>query len=75
LAFLTDNQDMETTTIPSDVLADMERATELAISGKKDPEFERRVQAEAKKIREEIFKKHGLLDIGVPAIRELRDHE
>ena len=66
---------METSTIPCDVLADMERATELAISGKKDPEFERRVQAEAKKIREEIFWKHGLLDIGVPAIRELRDDE
>jgi hypothetical protein len=33
------------------------------------------VQAEAKKIREEIFWKHGLLDIGVPAIRELRDDE
>jgi len=45
------------------------------MSGKKDPEFERRVQAEAKKIRAEIFKKHGLLDIGVPAIRELRDDE
>ena len=53
----------------------MERATELAVSGKKDLEFERRVQAEAKKIREEIFKKHGLLDIGVHAIRELRDGE
>ena len=72
---LTDNQDMETTTIPSDVLADMERATELATSGKQDPEFERRVQAEAKKIRAEIFRKHGLLDIGVPAIRALRDDE
>ena len=71
---LIDNQNM-TSTIPSDVLADMERATELAISGKKDPEFERRVQAEAKKIREEILKKHGLLDIGVPAIRQLRDDE
>lgn len=46
---------------------------ELAISGKKDPEFVRRVQAEAKKVREEIFEKHGLLDVGVPAIRELRD--
>jgi hypothetical protein len=72
---VSDNHDMETTTIPSDVLADMERATELAVSGKKDLEFERRVQAEAKKIREEIFKKHGLLDIGVHAIRELRDGE
>jgi len=72
---MTDNHNMESPAISSDVLADMERATELAMSGKKDPEFERRVQAEAKKIRAEIFKKHGLLDIGVPAIRELRDDE
>jgi hypothetical protein len=27
------------------------------------------------RIREEIFQKHGILDIGVPAIRELRDTE
>jgi hypothetical protein len=59
--------------IPSEVLADMKRATELALSGKKDPEFEQRVQAEAKRIRAEILRKHGLLDIGVSAIRELRD--
>ena len=59
--------------IPSEVLADMKRATELALSGKKDSEFERRVQAEAKRIRAEILRKHGPLDIGVSAIRELRD--
>jgi hypothetical protein len=59
--------------IPSEVLADMKRATDLAISGKKDPIFEKRAQAEAKMIRAEILRKHGLLDIGVPAIRELRD--
>jgi hypothetical protein len=59
--------------IPSEVLADMKRATDLALSGKKDREFEQRVQAEAKRIRAEILRKHGFLDIGVFAIRELRD--
>jgi hypothetical protein len=59
--------------IPSEVLADMKRATDLALSGKRDPKFEQRVQAEAKLIRKEILRKHGLLDIGVSAIRELRD--
>jgi len=59
--------------IPSEVLADMKRATDLALSGRKDPIFERRVQAEAKRIRADILRKHGLLDIGVSAIRELRD--
>jgi hypothetical protein len=66
-----DNQLMEA--IPSEILADMRRATELAMSGQKDPAFERRVQAEAKKVRDQIFQKHGALDIGVAAIRELRD--
>jgi hypothetical protein len=60
-------------TITPELKADMEYAVHLIMSGKKDPEFEKRVHAEADKIRAEIFKKHGLLDIGVPAIRELRD--
>lgn len=64
---------MESNDIHVDVLADMEYAIELAMTGKKDPEFEKRVQDQGKRIREEIFRKHGLLDIGVPAIRELRD--
>jgi hypothetical protein len=59
--------------IPPEIIADMRRATELAMSGQKDPAFERRVQAEAKKVRDEILQKHGVLDIGVAAIRELRD--
>jgi hypothetical protein len=61
--------------IPPDVLADMQRAIELAMTGKRDTEFERRVQAEGKRFREEVFRKHGLLDIAVPAIRELRNNE
>jgi hypothetical protein len=66
---------MEPITLPPDVLADMQRAIELAMTGKRDAEFERRVQSEGKRIREEVFRKHGLLDIAVPAIRELRNHE
>jgi hypothetical protein len=66
---------MEATPLPPDVLADMQRAIELAMAGKRDPEFERRVQSEGKRIRDEVFKKHGLLEIAVPTIRELRDHE
>ena len=66
---------METTSIPPDVLADMEKAAELAVTGRRDPEFEKRVQAEGRRIREEVYREHGLLDIAVPAIRELRDEE
>jgi len=66
---------MEDTPLPADVLADMQRAIRLAMAGKRDPEFERRVQSEGKRIRDEVFRKHGLLDIAVPAIRELRTDE
>jgi hypothetical protein len=59
--------------IPADVLADMQYAVQLLVTGKQDPEFTKRVQAEADEIREEIRRKHGLLEIGVPAIRELRE--
>jgi hypothetical protein len=59
--------------IPPDVLADLERAIELVMTGQSDPEFERRIHAQAEKITQEVLEKHGVLDIGVPAIRALRD--
>jgi len=37
-----------------------------------DPEVARRVRERGRLIREEAFRKHGLLDVAVPAIRELR---
>jgi hypothetical protein len=37
-----------------------------------DAEILRRVQQRAEQIRQRIFREHGLVDIGVPAIRELR---
>lgn len=37
-----------------------------------DPEVARRVQERGSVIREEAFRKHGLMDVAVPAIRELR---
>jgi hypothetical protein len=60
--------------IPLDVMADLEKAARYAASGQPaDSEFVRRIAEEARKIREEVKQKHGILDIGVPAIRELRD--
>jgi hypothetical protein len=59
--------------IPADVMAELEYAAELAASGRKDPAFARRIAEEAARIRDEVKRKFGLLDIGVPAIRELRD--
>ena len=54
-------------------LADEEAVMDSFVSGKPlDPEVAKRVRDRGRKIRDEIFHQHGLLDIGVPAIRELR---
>jgi hypothetical protein len=37
-----------------------------------DPELVRRVREQGEALRREILEKHGLVDIAVPAIRELR---
>jgi hypothetical protein len=53
--------------------ADTQAVIEYAMTGKPlDPEIARRVRAEGEKVRQEIFANHGLVDIAVPAIRELR---
>jgi hypothetical protein len=59
--------------IPADVLTELEYAAQLAATGQKDPVFAWRIADEAARIREGVNRKHGLLDIGVAAIRELRD--
>jgi hypothetical protein len=58
--------------MPPEVLAQMERAVELAMTGRKDPEFEESLRIQAEQITNELTQKYGTLDIGVPAIRELR---
>ena len=63
------------TAIPAQVMADLEYAAELAANGRKDPEFARRIREEAQRVREQVLQRNGVLDIGVPAIRELRDAE
>ncbi len=58
--------------IPADVMAELQYAAQLAASGRKDPACSR-IAEEAARIRADVKRKHGLLHIGVPAIRELRD--
>ena len=66
--------DTQIADIPSDILADGEAAIAAALSGKKlASEIASRIHQRAAKITEEIRRAHGLLDIAVPAIRELRD--
>jgi hypothetical protein len=52
--------------------AEFQAALRRATSGVRDPEAMRRASERMDRAREEIRRKHGVLDIGVPAIRELR---
>jgi hypothetical protein len=62
--------------LPPDVRADLEAVVAAVSTGKPvDPAVRERVRAGADRTREAVYRRHGLLDIGVPAIRELRDAE
>ena len=63
----------EDNVIPPEVMAELEEAVRRALSGVRDPEVMRRACERMDRMSEEIRQKHGVLDIGVPAIRELRD--
>jgi hypothetical protein len=64
---------METNDIPPELLAQMREAAIKALSPVRDAEAMMKACERTDRMREEIKKKHGILDIGVPAIRELRD--
>jgi hypothetical protein len=57
---------------PPEVRAELEEAIRRAMSGVRDREAMRRAAERMDHISEEIYKRHGVLDIGVAAIRELR---
>jgi hypothetical protein len=59
--------------IPANLMADLQDAVDKLAKGIRDPEEAKNACEEMDRIREEIRAKHGVLDIGVPAIRELRD--
>jgi hypothetical protein len=59
--------------IPPELAIEMQEAVENAVKGVRDPERIKRARESMNRIREEIRKEYGVLDIGVAAIRELRD--
>ncbi len=61
--------------IPPEIMAELQQAAENAAKGIRDPEKMRLACERMDRMREETFRKFGVLDIGVPAIRELRDSE
>jgi hypothetical protein len=63
----------EPVSIPPDILADAQLVADCAAAGQPvPPEVARRVHERAERIRQEVLAKHGILNIGVPAVRELR---
>jgi hypothetical protein len=61
--------------IPSDLMAELQEAAARAAKSLRDPETMRRACERMDRIGEQIRQRHGVLDIGTPAIRELRDAE
>jgi hypothetical protein len=61
-----------TTGIPPELMAELQAAADKAAKGIRDPEDMRKAREEMDRLRETIRQREGILDIGVPAIRELR---
>jgi hypothetical protein len=65
--------ELNTTGLPPDLAADARAIIDSLTSGKPlDPEVARRVRERGDRIRDEILRTHGVQDIGVGLIRELR---
>ena len=61
------------TSRPADLQADTEAMIEHLATGKPlDPEAARRIRQRSERIRQEILATHGIQDIGVQIIREIR---
>lgn len=56
-------------------MAELQEAAEKAAKAIRDPEEMRKACERMDRMGEEIRRKQGVLDIGVAAIRELRDRE
>jgi len=63
---------LELSSVPPELLAELQQAAENAVLGIRDPEEMRKAAERMDSMSEEIRKKHGILDVAVPAIREFR---
>jgi hypothetical protein len=55
------------------IMGELQEAVDHAINGIRDAESMRQACDHMDRLREEVFAKHGILDIGLPAIREVRE--
>ena len=71
---MTTMEDNQLAAVPPELRGDTAAVLDRLLSGKPlSPEVARRIRERGERIREEVFAKHGLLDVGTSAIRELRD--
>jgi hypothetical protein len=66
------NHDEAKSAITPELEAEFQAAVRQAMSSERDAEAMRRAAERMDRMREETFRQHGLLDVGVAAIRELR---
>jgi hypothetical protein len=59
--------------IPPEVMAELQQAAIDAAKGIRDPEKMRQARERMDRTREQIFRRIGLVDFAVPTIRSLRD--
>ena len=58
----------------ADVIADGDALIKSLMNGAPlDPVIAKRIREKAEQITDRVYREHGLLDIAVPAVRELRD--
>ncbi|MBI1899991.1 MAG: hypothetical protein HYS13_02605 [Planctomycetia bacterium] len=73
-AYLSKNTVMSTDVEQSEALADLEAlCSSLAAGRPVDPDLAKRIRERSERIREEIRRKHGVLDVAVQLIREARE--
>lgn len=59
--------------IPSEALAELEKAVERAVDGTHDPDARRRARERMDRLRDEYRRRHGETSLAVDLIREVRD--
>lgn len=64
-----------TNLIPPQVLAELQAAADRAAKGLLNPEIRAKACERMDHLRKQSHREYGILDIGVAAIRELRDGE
>ncbi|HTU88940.1 MAG TPA: hypothetical protein VMF69_02485 [Gemmataceae bacterium] len=65
--------DRKTTTVPQELLAELQRVVDNAAKGIRDPEEMKKACMEMDRLRQQLRRKVGTLDVAVDLIREVRD--